>query len=513
MYATTEYYRRATMWLQASYRPEVLGVYFELVDACSHLFMENAPPRRAGTADADDQAFADTVDRCYAYQDEVLADIVSLADGDTLIIVCSDHGFKSGERRPDTPGRAADGQAALWHLPNGIVLLRGRAVTHGSTVRDATVLDITPTVLRELDVPLAHDLAGKPIPEAFGAGRSMSSPAKIARYDFVPVPPPQPGAAAAPEKVAELRALGYLTGSSDAPRRTDGGRFAASFVNEGVALYVDREYRDALHAFEKAVELDQRNVNARAFAARIQLERRELGAARQLLDQAAALDPRSAYVRLLRANLAITARDWEAADRELAAAAALDARLPMLYLQRARLQNARHDPAAALASLDSAERLTDAEPMLLDILILRADAFTVLGRFTDAAAALTRAAELAPPDHVASARADVALARGDSASAIGYLRRALDRSPKAAHLWAVLGATYGEAGDYEAAIDAYQRSVAIEPTALACKTLAALLFEIRHDRARARELWEQSLALDRRQPDVQRFLSQYDFSR
>jgi tetratricopeptide (TPR) repeat protein len=284
-------------------------------------------------------------------------------------------------------------------------------------------------------------------------------------------------------------------------------------VNEGVALYVDREYRDALHAFEKAVELDQRNVNARAFAARIQLERRELGAARQLLDQAAALDPRSAYVRLLRANLAITARDWEAADRELAAAAALDARLPMLYLQRARLQNARHDPAAALASLDGAERLTDAEPMLLDILILRADAFTVLGRLTDAAAALTRAAELAPPDHVASARADVALARGDSASAIGYLRRALDRSPKAAHLWAVLGATYGEAGDYDAAIDAYQRSVAIEPTALACKTLAALLFEIRHDRARARELWEQSLELDRRQPDVQRFLSQYDFSR
>jgi cytochrome c-type biogenesis protein CcmH/NrfG len=93
------------------------------------------------------------------------------------------------------------------------------------------------------------------------------------------------------------------------------------------------------------------------------------------------------------------------------------------------------------------------------------------------------------------------------------LRAALDRTPQAARLWAILGATYGEGGDYDAAIDAYQRSVSIEPTALACKTLAALLFEIRHDRARARELWEQSLELDRRQPDVQKFLSQYDFSR
>lgn len=513
MYATTEYYRHATIWLQAAYRPEVLGVYFELVDACSHLFMENAPPRRTGTADADDQAFAQTVDRCYAYQDEVIADIVSIADDETLIIICSDHGFKSGDRRPDTPGRADDGQAALWHQPNGIVLIRGRSVEPGSTIRDATVLDVAPTVLRALDVPLAHDLAGKPIEEAFGRARSIPPRAKIARYDFVPVPPPQPGAAAAPEKLAELRALGYLTGSSDAPRPTDGGRFAASFVNEGVALYVDGEYRDALRAFEKAVELDPRNVNARAFAARIQLERRELAAARQLLDQAAALNPRSAYVRLLRANLAITARDWEAADRDLAAAAALDARLPMLYVQRARLQNARHDPAAALESLQSAERLTDAEPMLLDILMLRADAFTVLGRPGDAAAALARAAELAPPDRIASARADLALGRDDAASAIGYLRAALERTPQAARLWAILGAAYGEGGNYDAAIDAYQRSVSIEPTALACKTLAALLFEIRHDRARARELWEQSLALDRRQPDVQRFLSQYDFSR
>ena len=73
----------------------------------------------------------------------------------------------------------------------------------------------------------------------------------------------------------------------------------------------------------------------------------------------------------------------------------------------------------------------------------------------------------------------------------------------------LLGATYGRAGNFSRAIDAYERSVALKPDALACKTLAALLFEVRHDRARAIALWEQSLELDRDQPDVKRFLKMY----
>src|SRR4030095_13380186 len=116
MHATTEYYRAVTPWLQRTYRPELLAVSFEASDACGHLFMEDAPPRRTQVSDEDYAAFSATVDRCYEYQDEVLADLMTVAGADTLTILCSDHGFKSGERRPDTPGRADEGQAALWHL-------------------------------------------------------------------------------------------------------------------------------------------------------------------------------------------------------------------------------------------------------------------------------------------------------------------------------------------------------------------------------------------------------------
>jgi tetratricopeptide (TPR) repeat protein len=181
----------------------------------------------------------------------------------------------------------------------------------------------------------------------------------------------------------------------------------------------------------------------------------------------------------------------------------------MLYLQRARLLNARGDPRGAIGALASAESLTDAEPLLLDILVLRADAATQLGRAAEADDALRRAAGLTTPEQLAAARAAAALARNDAATALAGLRAAASASPRSARLWMMIGAANGRAGNYDTAIDAYERSIAIDPTALACKTLAALVFEVRHDRARAVALWEQSLTLDRHQPDVQRFLERY----
>jgi len=181
----------------------------------------------------------------------------------------------------------------------------------------------------------------------------------------------------------------------------------------------------------------------------------------------------------------------------------------MLYIQRARLLDARGNPAAALDALAKAEALTDLEPLRLDVLMLRADAATRVGRDADAAAALQRASELASREQIAAAQADIALARNDVNAALGYIRAALSRSPDSVELWTVLGGAYGRSGDFAHAIDAYEHSVALKPTALACKTLAALVFEVRHDRARAVQLWEQSLELDRNQPDVQQFVQQF----
>jgi len=93
--------------------------------------------------------------------------------------------------------------------------------------------------------------------------------------------------------------------------------------------------------------------------------------------------------------------------------------------------------------------------------------------------------------------------------ALRTLQDGTRQAPRSAALWGMLGAAYGRANRLDDALASYERSVALKPTALGSKTLAALLFERRGDRARALRLWRQSIALDPNQPDVQRFLKQY----
>lgn len=581
IHATTEFYRRAAGDLSARFHPQLLGVYFEAVDACEHLFMEDAPPRRPEVSDADFRDFSGVVGRCYEYQDEVLGDLLRLAGPRTVTVVCSDHGFKSGEMRPRTPGRADVGLAALWHLLSGVVFVHGRSVRPGAAIAGATILDIAPTILRVLGLPLSRELPGRPLEEVFEAG-TLPASRSVARYAWTPRPAAGPPAAGDDARVAELRALGYLGGGTPGPAPRDaGGRTAASYLNEGWSLAADGDFEGALRAYATALRLDPRNVNARAFSARVLLQRHHTDAARPLLEEAVALDPADPYVRLLRASRALDDREWRAAGAELDVAARLDDRLPMVHLLRARLVDATGNPAAALPELDRAAQLTEAtEGLMAEILLRRADVATRLGRWGEAEEALGRATPLIPPARLATGRGDLAMAQGDGVRAAAQFRlaaaadprssplerklgqalgasrahaeseaafrRALAKAvtdedkegaygdlsllfqgageeqrtrdvlqeglrvlPRSAALWGMLGAAYGREGRLDLAVDAYERSVSLGPTPLACKTLAALVLDQGHDRGRAVALWRQSLRLDPEQPDVRRFLRRY----
>jgi predicted AlkP superfamily phosphohydrolase/phosphomutase/tetratricopeptide (TPR) repeat protein len=547
IHATSEFYRKAAPVLQARFRTDVLGLYFELVDACGHLFMEDAPPRRPEVAEADYRAFSGTVDRCYDYQDEVLADLLRLTGPETTTLVVSDHGFKSGPLRPRTSGRADVGLAPLWHRLHGVFLAHGRGVKAGTEVTGATILDVTPTVLALLSVHLSKELPGVPLEQAFLPGALTLR--TVAAY----APPAAPEVKGAvepdPEAVEKLRALGYLGGTGRGPLPASAeGRTASSYLNEGSARSVDGDEEGALAAYAKVLELDPRNVNARAFAARIRTHRGELAAARELLDRAVAIDPKSASVHLQRAYWALQANDPRMAAAELRTAETIDDNLPYLHLLKARLAAVQGQGEAALQGLRRAGDLTDSVGMLAEIATARGhvegDACMHRGDYVGAARSYQAALVQAPQDAAllrklgqalggassyaeaeAAFRRSLAAARADDEKegaygdlsllfqkarrdedALTVLQEGTRALPRSAALWAMLGAAHGRASQLDAALAAYERSVALRPSALSVKTLAALVFERRNDRSRAVSLWKQSLALDPNQPDVRQFL-------
>lgn len=476
-------------------------------------------------------------------------------------------------------GRADTGLAPIWHRLSGVVFVHGQSARAGARIPQATIYDIAPTVLALLQIPVAGDLAGHPLLEAFSPGTILAEK-RIAHYEQLsPRPTPRAGAGDS-EAIAKLAALGYLSGSGKPMAHDADGRTASSFLNEGLVRTHSRDWDGALQAYGRASQLDPKNVNALAPAAAIYIRRRAYARAAELLDRASLADPNNFWVHLQRASLDLQTGRLPEARRELEAAGRIDERLPGLHVLKARLENASGDPSRALAELGSAERLTDSDEVIGEILLLRAEIATGLGRYSEAEAALGRADRFAPPGELAAARGEIAFARHDGAAAERAFRSAIGSDPESATLerrlgealgalgrypdseaafrravvkaktrgekesgygdlsllhqregrepqalavlregveavpdsnvlWGMLGAALGRAEELDPAIDAYERSISLKPTALACKTLAALVFERRKDTARAIELWRQSLALDPNQPEVAAFLRRY----
>ncbi len=578
--ATADFYQRAASELVRRFRPEVVGVYFELVDACSHLFMEDAPPPRAGLSGEVLAAFGDTVDRCYVYQDQILGDLLRLEGPETTTLLVSDHGFKWGDLRPRTSGRADIGLAPLWHRVHGVVALHGAGVKASRVVEGASILDVLPTIMTRLGLPLSKELPGHPLDGAFEPS-AMPRRREILAYAS---PPPRARPLGAPldqEAVERLRALGYLGGAASPPPGTGETRTAASYVSEGVALEGDGQRSAALRAYTRATELDPKNPEARVHQARLLILDGRLKEAATALREALAVQPGNPAVRIQRAHLALRSGQLAEAGRELEQAARLDDRLPYLHLMRSRLAHLAGRTDEALAALDKAARLTDSPAMLTEIGLYRARVAAESGRPDEAEAALRSLREQLPDEGLAAVRGAIALARGRFAEAAGLLLVAAERNPgdvavgrqlghalagsgdvrgaeaafrgavstarsdpdlegaysdlarllqsqgrvdqalsvlreatravpRSPGLWGMLGASHGQRGDYPQAIAAYERSVTLGATALTCKTLAALLMQVRGDRARAVVLWNQSLGLEPNQPEVRAFLKQYE---
>lgn len=53
------------------------------------------------------------------------------------------------------------------HKADAVIIISGDKTNHGSTIENATAIDIVPTVLMLLDLPVADDMSGKPLFSAF----------------------------------------------------------------------------------------------------------------------------------------------------------------------------------------------------------------------------------------------------------------------------------------------------------------------------------------------------------
>lgn len=156
---------------QALQRPwDCLMVFHDTIDTIGHHFMELRPPRMEQVDKADVRFYGDVMDRVYMRHDEMLGELLAAVGPETTVLLISDHGFYSDHRRPVVEAWRQEAGAALearWHRPEGVIVLSGPGFKRGEQIAAPRLLDVTPTALVALGLPVGADMDGRVVAEAF----------------------------------------------------------------------------------------------------------------------------------------------------------------------------------------------------------------------------------------------------------------------------------------------------------------------------------------------------------
>ncbi len=473
--AAGDTYARIALDLQKSEAPDFLAVYFEGTDTVAHLFMPYAPPPMEGVDPDAARRFSRTVDAYYAHVDDAIGRLVRAAGPDAVVLICSDHGFRTGAHRPLTDSRIGYGLAADWHRKYGIIILNGPPFRRGAELEEASVLDLTPTIMAVFGLPVAEDWDGRPILGAFDAGWLERHPVRYRpTYEggTVAVEGPAPVAAAASEPAdpegdralkEKLESLGYLRQDT-----------ANSHNNRGMLLLRQGKLDEAIAEFGKAIEASEDFAIAYINIARANMQKGNLDAAIDALREHLALQPRSKNAESLLGNIRMDQGRLEEAEAHFTRALEYEPNftearnsLGLLYDRLGRTGEA----------LEQFRRAVEIDPDYAEPFNNMGLIHKKAGRLDDAMESFRRA--IHADAEFAGSYSNLALVheeRGEFSEAEARFREALRREPDNAIVRANLGGLLYVLGRPEEARRELERAIAADPKhATAHNNLGAVL--------------------------------------
>jgi predicted AlkP superfamily phosphohydrolase/phosphomutase/Tfp pilus assembly protein PilF len=243
----------AGTWLMENKEWDFMAVYYDAIDHFSHVFMKYHPPRMKDITEAEFDIYKDVVASAYRFHDMMLERLLELAGEDTTVILLSDHGFYSDDKRlAKLPN---DSMApAFEHGPYGIICISGPNIQKGEKLFGATLLDITPTILTLFGLPIGKDMDGKVLAQAFN---QQVMPEEIESWELIKGEDGRHSAELqqdpweAKEAMQQLIELGYIEAPDDDKQKALDALDAESKYNLALAYMSGRKHEKALPLLEE----------------------------------------------------------------------------------------------------------------------------------------------------------------------------------------------------------------------------------------------------------------------
>jgi len=199
-------------WAMENTEWDFTAVYFDTIDKLCHFFMQFAAPKMNKVSERDFEIYKYVINAIYVFHDMMLERLLALAGEDTTIVLVSDHGFQSGDLRPKSLPKI-HASIALHHNPLGIFLMKGKGIKKDERIFGASLLDITPTLLAHLQLPVGRDMDGKVLAHCFEKSQEVKyiGSWESQKGDFGEHPKEYiPPAMNENEAIAQLAELGYI---------------------------------------------------------------------------------------------------------------------------------------------------------------------------------------------------------------------------------------------------------------------------------------------------------------
>jgi predicted AlkP superfamily phosphohydrolase/phosphomutase len=186
-------YQRAGDALRAAYDPPFFATYFYGLDVVGHAFTRYADPDAFGDVSPDEgRRFGRVRDAYAAWIGRAVGDMAEgLRPGEILLVV-SGYGMRAvppWRRAWNALAGGATPSGTHAGAPDGVLLAIGDGIRPGATLK-ASVLDLTPTMLYLMGLPVARDMEGRVITEMLQDDFTRAHPVTfIPSYESLAVTP------------------------------------------------------------------------------------------------------------------------------------------------------------------------------------------------------------------------------------------------------------------------------------------------------------------------------------
>jgi hypothetical protein len=149
--------------LDLSRRAQFTAVRYPGIDAVGHYYLRYAMPRAFGdVSDAERDRFGRVLEQYYTYVDGIVGKAMAALGPDDLLLVISGFGMEPlsfGKRVLERVAGDPELSGSHEGAPDGFLMASGHGVAKGNLPR-ASVVDVAPTVLYFLGLPVARDMDG-----------------------------------------------------------------------------------------------------------------------------------------------------------------------------------------------------------------------------------------------------------------------------------------------------------------------------------------------------------------